>query len=361
MMKKLTTRLLTFLGIVILSPVIVYSQETLSNQSILQMATAKISADIIIEKIKNSPNEFDLSTSGLVYLTKAAVKENVIEAMFLASDELPILRNQDIVEMYQNKVSRNIILKKIQYSDCDFSTTTEGLIQLQTAKIPDAITKAMMNPQKAAKQSTNPNLIAGTLPEHPKDLPPPSKGSVAEPGIYYEEYKNKPIKYEQLEPTVTNNTKKGSAGEAIANNYTYGMVGTKEKVGLTNPSANFVIEDNRPVFYMVFSGVTRKNMNEVAESMFDGVASPNDFVLLRVKPSKRGREFVVGRESSVTSETGFSDGVVPYRYKKISNTLYKVYFEEDIPAAEYAFFYNKGSQFNSGLKLFDFSLRNNVK
>jgi hypothetical protein len=337
------------------------AQETLNNQSIISLSQAKISKELIIDKIKASKCQFSMNTSGMIELAKASVKDQVIDAMMLATSQLPIVRNQDVVDLYNGKVPKDVITKKIQYSDCDFSTTTEAMIQLKVAKIPEQLVKVMMEPKRAAKQSSNPNLIAGSLPVHPDNLPTPSRGSIAEPGIYYEEFSKKPLRYEQLEPTTTNNTKKGSVGEAAANSVTYGMVGTKQKVGLTNPSANFVIEDNRPVFYMVLAGNTRKNMDDAAESIFGGVASPNDFVLLRVKASNRGREFVIGRESSYTSETGFGEGAVPFRFKKISNTLYKLYFEQDISAAEYAFFYNKGSEFSSSIKLFDFSLKNNVK
>jgi hypothetical protein len=289
------------------------AQEILTNQSVISLSQAKISADIIIDKIKSSNTKFDLSTQGTIDLTKAQIRENILETMLLSSTNMPILTNKDIIELYTVKVSRSIIQKKIQYSESNFDSSSEGLVELKLAKIPDQLVGAMLNPQKAAKESNiNTNLIAGVLSQHPIDLNLPSKAVFDENGIYYEDYTNKPIKYELLEPTVTNNTKKGSAGEAIANNYTAGLVGTKQKVGLTNPSSNFIIEDKPPVFYMVFSGNTRKDVNNVAEAIFYGAASPND----RVKPSKRGREFVIGRESSVTSESGFSDGVVHFRFKK---------------------------------------------
>ncbi|MFN4144983.1 MAG: hypothetical protein ACK4GN_04100 [Runella sp.] len=337
-----------------------YAQETLTNQSVIAMHTAKISRDLIIDKVKLSPSKFTMSTAGVVELVKARVPDAVIDAMMLASTPLPIMRNQDVIDMHANGVSRDLITKKIQYSDTDFSTTTEALIELKNAKVPEQLVKVMLIPKRATQQSGNPNLVAGTLPPHP-DMPIASRARFREPGIYYEEYKKGAAAYEQLEPTTTNQTKSGGLGEAVANSATYGLSGTSQRVGLANPSANFVIEDNKPVFYMVFSGRTRKNMNEVAESIFDGVASPNDFTLMRVKPTNRGREFVIGRNTSVSSSSGFSEGTVPFRFKKISDQLYKVYFDQDISAGEYAFFYNKGSEFGSSLKLYDFSLRKNVK
>lgn len=338
----------------------VVAQETLTNQSVISMVAAKISRDLILDKIKFSPARFDMTTKGVIELTKSKVPDAVIDAMMLASSPLPVLRNQDVIDLYAGGVSRDVITKKIQYSESDFSLTTEALIELKNAKVPDPLVKVMMVPKRATLQSSNPNLIAGVLAPHP-DFPIPVRSKFGTPGLYYEEYKNNQPKYEELEPTTTNQNKSGGLGEAVANSATRGLSGTTQRVGLANPSANFIIEDNRPVFYFVFSGTTRKNINEVAESIFDGVASPNDFTLMRVKPNNRGREFVIGRETSVSSSSGFSEGAVPFRFKKISNVLYKIYFDQEIAAGEYAFFYNKGSEFTSSLKLYDFSLRNNVK
>lgn len=338
-----------------------HAQEIINNPSVISMTKAKIAKELILDKIKFSTTKFNMTTQGMIELKKEGVHEMVVDAMMLASSPMPIMHNQDVIDMHLGGVSKGLITKKIQYSDSDFSLTTEALIGLKTAKVPDALVKVMMVPKRATQQSTNPNLVAGALPEHPTTFPIPSRGKFAEPGIYYEEFKKDGPKYEQLEPTTTNQTRKGTVGEAFLNQATSGVSGTTQRIGLANPTANFVVEDNKPVFYMVFSGANRKNMNQTAESIFEGVASPNDFTLLRVKASNRGREFIIGRESAYTSETGFGAGAIPFRFKKISNTLYKIYFDQDISAAEYAFFYNKSSEFTSSVKLYDFSLHNNVK
>ena len=337
------------------------AQEVINNQSIITMVRAKIARDLVLDKIKASPSQFNMSTNGLIELKQAAVPDPIVDAMMLASSPLPTLRNQDIIDLYLGKVSRDIITKKIQYSETSFNLSTDDIVALKMAKVPDPLVKVMMVPKRAQQQSTNPNLIAGVLPPHPETLPIAPKSRFSEPGIYYEEYKTPKPQYLQLEPTTTNQTKTGSMGEAVASNITGGITGSTQRVGLANKSANTVVEDNRPVFYLVFSGVNRKTMNDVAESIFDGVASPNDFVMIRAKVSGRGREVTIGRQSAYTSETGFGTGAVPFRFKKISNTLYKVYFEQDVAAGEYAFLYNKGSEFTSSLKIYDFSLRNNTK
>ncbi len=335
------------------------AQEVLNNQSIITLHKAKMARDLMLDKIKASASQFNVSTNGLIELKQANVPDPIVDAMMLASSPLPTLRNQDIVDMHQAGISREVITKKIQYSETSFSLSTDDMVALKTAKVPDALVKVMMVPKRAQQQSANPNLIAGTLPAHPDNLPMP-RSRIGDPGIYYEEYKTPKPTYPELEPTTTNQSKNGSVGESVASNITGGITGTTSRVGLANKSANMVIEDNRPVFYMVFGG-QRKDMNTAWESPFDGVASPNDFVLMRTKVSGRGREVTVGRSSSYTSESGFGAGAIPFRFKKISNTLYKIYFEQDIAAAEYAFLYNKGSEQASSLKIYDFSLRNNTK
>ena len=337
------------------------AQEIINNQSIITLIRAKVARDLVLDKIKASASQFNMSTNGLVELKQANVPDPIVDAMMLASSPLPTLRNQDIIDLYLGGVSRDVITKKIQYSETSFNLSTDDIVALKTARVPDQLVKVMMVPKRAQQQSTNPNLIAGTLPPHPENLPIAARTRFEEPGIYYEEYKTPKPQYLQLEPTTTNQTKTGSVGEAVANQYTGGITGTTQRVGLANKSANTVFEDNRPVFYMVFSGVNRKTMNDVAESIFSGVASPNDFVMIRAKVSGRGREVVIGRQSSYTSESGFGTGAIPFRFKKINNMLYKVYFEQDVAAGEYAFYYNKGSESSSSLKLYDFSLRNNTK
>ena len=228
--------------------------------------------------------------------------------------------------MHQGGVSRDIIIKKIQFSKCDFNTNTDAMIELKNAKVPETVQKAMLTPGSSASVKSQ-NLISGDLPPHPVDLPAPALSKFSENGIYYEEY-NPASNYTQLEPTTTNQAKGGGFGETI--------------------------------FYFIFSG-DRKNMNTVAESMFEGVASPNDFVLVKARVTNKGREITVGRHTRFKSESGFTEGTIQFRFKKISNEMYKVYFDADVPAGEYGFYYNKGSEQNSSLKIYDFSLQNSLK
>jgi hypothetical protein len=353
------TPLLLLLGWLLVGPAL--AQEKLTNENIIALVQARMAKSLVLDKIKASLPQFDMRTPAVIQLRTAKVPDAIVDAMMIASAPMPPMRNQDVMDLYAAGVSRDIILKKIQYSETRFDLSTNALLELKAAKIPDPLLKVMMVPSRAKEeqvQKTEVNVVAAPLPPHP-ELPPPPRDRFAEPGIYYEEFRPRPS-YEQLEPTTTNNTKSGSFGESVASSYTGGITGTTQRVGLANKTANMVVEDNRPVFFFVFSGA-RKDLNQVAESVFDGVASPNDFVLMRAKTTSRGRDVTIGRSSAYTSETGFSAGAVPFRFKKITPQLYRVWFERDVPAGEYVFVYNKGSEATSSLKMYDFSLRNNTR
>lgn len=358
---KLQNYLRTLLNVFLIVILFIFTlkaEETLTNQNIISLSNAKVAKDIIIQKVKSNPNQFDMSASSLIALKAAKVSDQVVEEMLLACNNLPVMTNKDVIDMQQGNVSRDIIIKKIQFSKCNFNTDTDAMIELKNAKVPETVQKAMLTPGSSASVKSQ-NLISGDLPPHPVDLPTPAISKFSENGIYYEEY-NPTTNYVELEPTTTNQAKGGGFGETLLNNRTGGLSGKSEKVGLSNTSANTVIKDPRPVFYFIFSG-DRKKMNTVVESKFEGVASPNDFVLLKARVTNKGREITVGRHTSYKNESGFTEGTIQFRFKKISNEMYKVYFDADVPAGEYGFYYNKGSEQGSSLKIYDFSLQNSLK
>lgn len=335
----------------------VVAQDILTNQSIIALKSAKLSETVIRTKIQNAPNSFNLTGAGMVELKTAKISESIIEQMISVTKPLPTLNNADVIKMANSGISNRLIKKYMDLAPSSFDITTNDLIALKSAKVPDKIIKAMMAPDPAEQhKKTQGAPLEGSVktPTRPAALATPSFAQLGEPGIYYEQFHPK-VRYNQLEPTTSNQTRKGTVGEGFANQYTNGIVGRTYRVGLANKSAGMLMKDKRPVFYFAFSG-KRKNINTVVENPFYGVASPNDFVLIRLKVSNRGREAIIGKESSYTSEKGFGEGSIPFRYTKVSNQLYKVYFDKDILPGEYAFFYNKGSLQTTSLKIYDFSL-----
>jgi len=62
-------------------------QDVMKNQDIILLVKAGLDSSVIIEKIRSSKTDFDLSTDALIKLKKEGVPDNVIGAMFKAKNE----------------------------------------------------------------------------------------------------------------------------------------------------------------------------------------------------------------------------------------------------------------------------------
>ncbi len=63
--------------------------ETLTNADVVEMATAGLSPEIVLRKIRTSNTKFDVSAAGLIGLKKANIADNVITAMIDRQEILP--------------------------------------------------------------------------------------------------------------------------------------------------------------------------------------------------------------------------------------------------------------------------------
>ena len=128
--------------------------EVLSNASVVNMISGKVSKDLILAKIRGTKSGFDVTAAGLVRLHQSKVPQDVIVAMMAASadtklavpskDPAEILTNNEVVQMVMGSLPRPLIIEKIRVSKARFDVTSEGLVSLQTSKVPDEVVKAMM-------------------------------------------------------------------------------------------------------------------------------------------------------------------------------------------------------------------------
>lgn len=130
------------------------SAEVLSNTSVVNMITAKVSKDLILTKIRTTRTSFDVTAGGLVRLHQAKVPQDIMLAMMTAAADpkmaapqpgaAEVLTNNEVVQMVQGQLPRPIIIEKIRSSKSRFDTTSDGLVSLQSNKVPDEVVKAMM-------------------------------------------------------------------------------------------------------------------------------------------------------------------------------------------------------------------------
>jgi hypothetical protein len=55
-----------------------------------------------------------------------------------------VLTNNEIVQMVMGQLPRPLIIEKIRVTKARFDVTSDGLVSLQTSKVPDEVVKAMM-------------------------------------------------------------------------------------------------------------------------------------------------------------------------------------------------------------------------
>ncbi len=128
--------------------------EVLSNTSVVNMITAKVSKDIILTKIRTTKTNFDVTASGLVRLQQAKVAADYMRAMMTAAGDTKlavpvpgpaeVLTNAEVVQMITGQVPRPVIIEKIRATKAKYDLTSEGVVTLTANKVPQDVVKAMM-------------------------------------------------------------------------------------------------------------------------------------------------------------------------------------------------------------------------
>lgn len=134
--------------------------EVLSNATVVQMVSGKLSKSLITGKINSSKPGYDLSSDGIISLVGYKVDQDIIKLMLQVADNSrrsgsapstltgldEVLTNEIVVRMLGAKVPKQLVLQKIQMSRSAFDVTATGLVSLNTSKVPEDVIKAMMLP-----------------------------------------------------------------------------------------------------------------------------------------------------------------------------------------------------------------------
>jgi hypothetical protein len=320
--------------------------ETLTNYSILNMVKKGIGPKIIIMKIKNSITNFDQSTDALIYLKDAKVSDEIIMAM---------LEKNEVKEEDNNDNSNNTKQNKTSEASNNNQNNTKS-----------------NNTPVVNNNNNNKNNKEKELTPEAQEIINNLNGS----GIYYFDEDTKA--YTQLDPTVVS----GAQSKLNAGSY-FGIGGAAvSKSFVDGKEANLQITNTRkPIFYFYFDNAktSLNNSNNKAgqqpenyvdklygynNQMNSKAFTPNDFKVIKFDIKQKSRYFKGGK-SGFTGNTSriTSKYFETFKYERVSQNLFKVYFIDDLSkAAEYSFLYagnasnNDGSNGNnkSEIKVFDF-------
>lgn len=260
-----------------------------------------------------------------------------------AQTKSEVLTNETVVTLVQKGLGSGIIINKIKTSKTNFDVSTDGLIKLKENNVPDDVVATMVDfagdKENAIGDPNNP------LSNHNS-------------GIYYFNTKDSLNRLSRLDPTVVSSSKSGGFGNALAQAYTYGLANSKEKSILSGSKARKQIHDVPQVFYFYFEK-SQNTLNNSSNWWFTSASSPNEFALVKLNEKKDSRELTTGKSNGYGSSTGIGEKQkIPFDYKEMGESIYKVTLKEDIKAGEYCFMFTGAipSMYTND-KVFDFGIK----
>jgi hypothetical protein len=268
-----------------------------------------------------------------------------------------VLTNKNIQEMVKAGLDNDIIINKINSSTCKFDLSTNALISLKNEKVSSQVIQAMLNKKETIQTNDKPIKTNIETESTTKNISNPKLPALS-PGIYYEDESNN---LKILESSTFTQSKSGSG---FLTGLTYGAAKTKMKSVLSGIHANTEIKKPSPVFFFVFPKAT-PNDNNFSVNAADGkITSPKEFALIKfivVNTNKsKGREVVTGSWNYGGTTGGFEDeNIIPFKFDKVAENIYKIYFEKQPEIGEYAFIHAGGtaSYGAAGInRAFDFSI-----
>lgn len=285
-------------------------------------------------------------------------------------DGSDVVTNESIVAMTKAGLSPEIIVEKIRVSTTQFDVSTDALIRLKEEQVDDEVIKAMLDADQTVAVATPPDAsdpgrtrLRRTQPHEPLPAvaaPQPPPPTPSESGIYWERVPGEQPDLVKLEPSVYTQSRQSGAWKS---RITYGVLKTKSKAVLPGSTANLQVAERQPIFYFFFD-VATAGLSQAGHG--SAATSANEFVLVRMDAKKNSREIVVAEQSALTgSQSGTLDEYIqPFDFERLAPGIYKVMPKKPLTNGEYCFFYggspgagNYGRGFWSGPRVFDFGVR----
>ena len=253
------------------------------------------------------------------------------------------LDNATVIALVKAGLGPEAVIAKINASRGSFDTSTNSLIRLKQAGVPDSVIAAMLQRSQspvvvnAVADNTNPNPLVAHAP-----------------GIYLLDRRAAGRMF-RIDPTVSNQVKtSGLLGYA----FSYGLASMKMKTVIPNPAARAQTTDRRPVFYFYFDQSSPlAAMSQFGSSFGLAASSPNEFSLVRFDQKRNHREATVGSFNIGGMKSGVSDKArVPFSYEDVAPGVFKVAPSADLQPGQYGFVISMSAGAGMAARIFDFSV-----
>lgn len=261
------------------------------------------------------------------------------------------LTNSDVVQLVKAGLGDDAVVAKIQTSPQSFDLSTDGLIGLKGAGVPNTVIAAMLG--GGAKTVQAPNQLS-------MDSPDPAVPHF--PGLYLVDAIGGSGKMTRINPTNSNQAKTGGIiGYAL----TGGIASMSVKAAIPGDSARVQTNSSRPVFYAYFDESVPRDLQSNGSSQWaSGIgtttSSPSEVTLVRFMEKKGRREARVGSMNIAGAKTGVMDkDQLAFDSEMVAPGIFRVQPREALPPGEYGFIQSlTGANQNGAMtaRVFDFGV-----
>jgi hypothetical protein len=215
-----------------------------------------------------------------------------------------VLNNQHITDMLKAGFSKELIISKIENSDCKFNTSTQALIELKKQRVPEDIITAMLNKNSGKK----PNPVS---PQH-NDVKSNQGSSTVDLEILnlihsWDKKTNAKIPLERTTAQMKTRSKALGYGGV---NVVFEAPGEKSSVRFKDSLIFFIVNT--------------------------GGAPPDGFVLYKLTVKKKYRQAVSANYSPIGGMKG-SEGVYSVNIRSLKNGLFELTPTNPLAKGEYFF------------------------
>jgi hypothetical protein len=280
---------------------------------------------------------------------------SVCPSAWAADQNAETLNNASIIELQSLNLGDGVILDKIKTSKCDFDVTLAGLKQLKEANVSSLVIQAMINaktpmpppPPISATSVTPTSTVADAAT---KQLP---AGDINDPNTYHD---SGVWLYEETNGAGKMTQLSTEAYDISHSFIPFGGGISGSAAVLPGVAAKTQSSSRRPVFYMYFGEGRQNNMDMMATLTPDQLPLAHLKVTDNKKKQERtvsigsGGAFG-GHEGIPMKERRSVD------WSKVGPGFYKVSPQQDLDDGEYAFFYSPSQvQQGAAVRVFCFGI-----
>jgi hypothetical protein len=265
-------------------------------------------------------------------------------ALAPATAQAETLTDASVVGLVRAGLSPEAIVAKIRISGADYDLSSDQLVALKRAGVPDAVISAML---ETAAGDAGPR--GGGLDNTSADPAAPHA-----PGGYLLE--SGPARMQAIQPISPADIR---VTNVLASVFTSGIVPLKQTTVLQGPQARVGADTSRPVFYFYFDQANQDAAGTPFVNAWhpSAVNSPSDLTLVRFHADGQGNRSQVVELRVFGPRGAGDDANIAFNSQMLAPGVFRVTPSADLPPGEYGFTYGiQVAEDDTETRVFDFSV-----